>query len=380
MKEEKPSLYVTCASELEPLLAEELQELGFTEVQIGFRGVYVDNWDWNAIYKINYASRVATRVLLPITKFKCFNIESLYRGIIAVNWSSFIQRGSTIAIDANVHHRDIRNSLFAAQKAKDAICDQLREKAGWRPSVNIQEPDVQLNLYIQNNMAILSFDTSGIPLHKRGYRIESVEAPIQETLAAAVLRLAKYDKDQILLDPCCGSGTFLIEAALMATCTPPGYLRHRWGFMRHPDFNQLEWLKVRGELDKKRVPLEAGKIAGFDLGKECVRVCKSNLRAAGFLKEIDVKQADFRDYKPEVLPNFLVANPPYGKRLEDEERLIPLYRALGDFYKQYSAKPAMGYIFTGNLELAKEIGLAAKRRIVLNSGGIESRLLEYELY
>ena len=172
----------------------------------------------------------------------------------------FFKEGATFAIDANVNNRELRNSLFAAQVVKDAICDQMRQRTGRRPSVQVQNPDVQINLFIQQQNGVISFDTSGEPLHKRGYRQESVEAPIQESLAAAILRLARYTKDQILLDPCCGSGTFLIEAALMATNTPPGYLRKYWGFMRHPGYDNAAWLKVRNQIDEKRIPLDPGHI------------------------------------------------------------------------------------------------------------------------
>lgn len=374
------SIFVSCTSALEPLLAEELQELGIQDARLGYRGVYIDQWDWSTIYKINYGSRLGSRVLLPLTRFKCYNRQSLYDEAAKVDWLAFIQPNVTFAIDANVQHPQLRNSLFAAQVLKDAICDQIREKAGRRPSVDVQNPDVQLNLYIHNQAAVISFDTSGLPLHKRGYRQESVEAPMQETLAAAILRLARYQGDEILLDPCCGSGTLLIEAALMATATPPGYLRKQWGFMRHPEYVATDWLKVRNELDANRRPLLPNKISGIDIGREATRVCKVNLKAAGFSQQINVSQADFRDFEPSIPPNLVVANPPHGKRLEDEDRLKPLYRALGDFLKRKCAKPAKGFIFTSSQELAKEVGLASNKRYVLNSGGLESRLLEFEIY
>lgn len=374
------SLFVSCATALEPLLLEELTELGIETAKIGYRGVYIDNWDWPAIYRINYGSRLASRVLLPLTRFKCVNRQSLYEGAMEVDWTQFLKPNLTFAIDSNVHHHELRNSLFAAQIVKDAICDQLREKAGRRPSVNLQNPDIQLNLYVQGQTAVISFDTSGAPLHKRGYRQESVEAPIQETLAAAILRLARYTKDKILLDPCCGSGTILIEAALIATQTPPGYLRKEWGFMRHPRYSQIEWLKVRNELDQKRASLPHHHLFGLDINRNAARVCKINLKAAGFQQEVQVMQGDFREFTPTIPPNFIVTNPPHGRRLEEEDQLRPLYRALGDFMKQKCAKPAQGFIFTGNLELAKEVGLAAKKRYVLSSGGIDSRLLEFDIY
>jgi putative N6-adenine-specific DNA methylase len=313
-------------------------------------------------------------------QFKCFDQRSLYKGASEIDWTAFIRRNQTFAIDANVHHRELRNSLFAAQVVKDVICDQMRQKIGSRPSVDVQNPDVQINLFIQNNRATISFDTSGAPLHKRGYRQESVEAPIQETLAAAILRLAHYQGDAILWDPCCGSGTLLIEAALIATGTCPGYLRKQWGFMHHPQYDQIEWLKVRNQLDSKRRPLMAERLFGIDLNKNAVRASKINLKAAGFHNEVSIINADFKEYEPSPAPTLVVTNPPHGKRLEEVDGLRPLYRALGDFMKRKCVKPSLGYIFTGNLELAKEVGLAAKRRYPLNNGGVDSRLLEFEIY
>ncbi len=320
---ENISLFVTCAAELEPLLIEELAELGISGTA-GYRGVYVDQWDWTTIYKINYASRLASRVLLPLNRFKCFHQGSLYDGANRIDWSCFLGRGQTFAIDANVSHPELRNSLFAAQVVKDAICDQLREKRGTRPSVQLDNPDVQINLFIQHREAIISLDTSGAPLHKRGYRIESVEAPLQESLAAAILRIAKYTPEEVLFDPCCGSGTFLIEAALMATKTPPGFLRHKWGFMNHPSFSQVEWLKVRNGLDAHRCTLPLGRLFGVDLAKNNARIAKTNARAAGFNQGIEVVQADFREYTPPVPPTLIVTNPPHGRRLEEAAQLVPL--------------------------------------------------------
>lgn len=381
MSAENLPLFVSCASALEPLLIEELKELDLpsSSLHIGYRGVMINNWNWATIYRINYASRLASRVLLPLSRFRCFDRRSLYRHAMEIDWSQYLKKDWTFAIDANVHHRELRNSLFAAQVVKDAICDQMRQRTGRRPSVQVQHPDLQINLFIQQQNAIISFDTSGEPLHKRGYRQETVEAPLRETLAAAILRLAHYQKDKVFLDPCCGSATFLIEAALIATQTPPGYLRTQWGFMRHPHYDAAEWLKVRNQLDEKRIPLASQHIFGADCSQAAVHASKMNLQAAGFHQQIDVKQADFREFSPAVVPDFILTNPPHGRRLEEEEQLRPLYRALGDFMKHH-AKSGKCFIFTSNLALAKEVGLAAKRRYVLNNGGLDSRLLEYEIF
>lgn len=380
MISEKPHLFVSCAPALEPLLIEELKELGLSSLSIGYRGVFVNEWDWSTIYILNYASRLASRVLLPLARFKCFDRRSLYHHAAEIRWSDYFQEDTTFAIDANVQHRELRNSLFAAQVVKDAICDHMRQRTGKRPTVQVQNPDLQIHLFIQQQTAIISFDTSGDPLHKRGYRQESVEAPIQETLAAAILRLAHYTPEKVFLDPCCGSGTLLIEAALMATQTPPGYLRKRWGFMRHPQFDNANWLKVRNQLDSRRIALSSKHVFGIDRSQSAIRACKINLKAAGFSQQIEVQQHDFREYTPSILPDFIVTNPPHGRRLEEEEQLKPLYRSLGDFMKKKTLKPACGYLFTSNLELAKEVGLSAKRRYVLSNGGVDSRLIEFEIY
>lgn len=380
---QNPEIFVTCSQGIEPLLTEELASLGFPRIRMGYRGVYVPMEKFEDIYRINYCSRLASRVLLPLIAFSCENVNDLYNSSSKIPWTRFLPPGKTFAVDANVSHYALRNSLYAAQVVKDAICDQFREKTGKRPQVELKNPDLQLNLFIHESMGILSFDTSGIPLHKRGYRQESVDAPIQESLAAALLQMAGYKgEEEILCDPCCGSGTFLIEAALIASRTPPGYLRRNWGFMIHPQFSSEAWLRIKAEADQQRRQLSKGHFFGCDLGAGNVRGCKINLRAAGFHQEIEVVQSDFRDYQPPILPNFVITNPPHGRRLDDGGwgYLQPLYRSLGDFLKNKVTKPGRGFIYTSNLELTKEVGLAAKQRHVIMSGGVEGRLLEFDIY
>lgn len=375
------TLFVTCASSLENILADELQDMGYSAVQIGYRGVSVDVAGLEDVYRINYLSRIGERVLFPLKRFGCRDKDHLYKEASKICWTDFLNERQTFAIDANVQHPSFRNSLYAAQVVKDAICDQFREKVGVRPNVDTYNPDVQINLYMQSRSGTLSLDTSGTPLHKRGYRMEGGEAPMRETLAAASLKLAKFKGDQeIFCDPCCGSGTLLIEAALMASRTPPGFLRKNWGFMHLPEFSQVEWLKVKNNCDAEKLPLDKGRFFGVDRSREAVRICKANLRACGLHNTVDVFAEDFREFTPPVPPNFLMANPPYGKRIEDLDSLKLLYRSLGDFMKQKMAKSSRGFIFTGSLELSKEVGLAATRRYVLDNGGVESRLLEFDIY
>lgn len=374
-------LFVTCSQGMEKLLAEELAEIGYPKTIPGYRGVHVPEVSVEAIYRINYCSRIGSRVLLPLSRFKCYDRRALYEGVYAINWRHFFSAGKTFAIDANVSNsREFRNSHYVAQLAKDAICDQFREKTGQRPNVDRVNPDVQLNIFIQDNYAIVNLDTSGAPLSRRGYRQAEGEAPLRQTIAAALLRLANYQGTEILCDPCCGSGTILIEAALIASKTAPGYLRQKWGFFHLPEFSQVEWLKVKNEVDAKRVALPSNHFFGMEINKNALHASKVNLRAAGFHQAVQVFLGDFRDWTPNPKPDFMITNPPHGLRLDDVEFLRSLYRSLGDFMKENLAKSGRGFIFTGNLELAKEVGLAAKRRYEIDNSGVDSRLLEFDLY
>lgn len=372
-------LFVSCAEGLELLLVQELAEFGFKSTA-SYRGVYVADSSLDAIYRINYQSRLASRVLLPLSRFPCKNRDDLYRGANQIDWLRYISKRSTFAIDANVQHPALRNSLFAAQVVKDAICDQFNSVTGRRPNVDIKNPDFQLNLFIQNRMATISLDTSGAALHRRGYRQEGVEAPIRENLAAALFRLAEFNPEDGFFDPFCGSGTLLIESILIATHTPPGFLRQKWGFMGLQDFSQSDWLKVKAEVDASRRQLPEAPFIGLDNDMRAIKACSSNLRAAGWPKGVEVLHQDFRDYTPIQPVKFLITNPPHGKRLGDVQELKSLYRAIGDFMKKKMAKPSHGFVFTSNLELAKEVGLAAKRKYPLDSGGEPARLLAFDIY
>ncbi|MGK5595540.1 MAG: THUMP domain-containing class I SAM-dependent RNA methyltransferase [Parachlamydiaceae bacterium] len=374
------TLFVSCASHLEPLLKEELLQLGYPDVKETYRGVFVNQVPFEAIYEINYCSRLASRVLVPLKKFICTNRESLYQNVHELSWRNYFKKAQNFAVDATVDPKIFKSSLFAAQIVKDAICDKMREETGKRPDVSPYEPDVQLNLFMQGNRAILSYDTSGPALHKRGYRQESGEAPLQETLAAALLTLADFKGDEIIYDPCCGSGTLLIEAAMKSTNTPAQFFRKKFGFMKMPEFSEQAWLKLKNQKDAAKKPLKPKHFFGTEVNKNTFRICLANLRALNWLKDIQIIQGDFREAELSLAPNFIICNPPYGNRLNEDPSLVGLYRSLGDLMKQKSAKPGRGFVFTGNLDLSKEIGLAPKRRHVLLNGGIESRLLEYDLY
>jgi putative N6-adenine-specific DNA methylase len=324
-------LFVTCPHGFEDLLQDELKSLGVEKVFPMFCGVYVPKTMEN-IFLVNYESRIATRVLWPIAEFTCSGKEDLYANVRKIKWDVFLSPKQTIAIDANVQHPTLTNSLFAALVVKDGICDFFRDKTGVRPCVDTQNPDLQLNLFIQKGKATLYLDTSGAPLHKRGWRTDQTEASLHESLAAALLMLTEYCPEKnILCDPFCGSGTFLIEAAWIATKTPPGFLRKRWGFFNIPEFQMTAWKEWKKIRDERRIPLPKGKIFGSDKSRETIDICKKNLLKAG-VPEVELSFDEVAYYKPKVKPDFVITNPPYGKRLETSDLLLKQLETFLDTY------------------------------------------------
>lgn len=323
-------LFITCPENLELLLIEELRSLGLKDLRKGFRGVFTPV-SMHAVYTANYCSRIATRVLCPLMSFSCRNRNDIYKAAREIPWAKFFKSNETFAIDANVTHPNLSNSLFAAQVMKDGICDQLREKTGNRPSVNVKTPDIQLNLFIHYNKGVISLDTSGAPLFKRGWRTASTSTSNQENLAAALLFQAGFNADTVLCDPFCGSGTFLIEAAMIASRTPAGYYRSQWGFFHLPQFNQSEWESFKQTKDALRIPLEKGRLFGADKDLKTLQACKDHARKIGCSDSIALQHADIIRYTPAASPTLILTDPPYGKRLETSHTI---FRELGEFIKR----------------------------------------------
>lgn len=360
-------LFVTCPLGFEALLIEELETFGI-KARKSFCGVYVPQ-SMQTVYTINYCSRLATRVLWPLSRFPCPNREALYKHASKINWPKFLNPSKTFSIDANViSHPNLRNSLFAALVVKDALCDSLREAYDERPSVDTTAPDVQINLFIQNGWATISYDTTGAPLYKRGYRQHSVEAPLQESIAATMLTLAKFSS-QTLCDPFCGSGTILIEAAMIASNTPPGFFRKTWGFLSMPQFNFKEWEAIKKGADEKRIPLLPGKIFGSDKDMKAIDICRSHLKATGFDKMVEVRYQDIRQFKTTTPIELIVTNPPYGRRLDTSAEI---YRYLGDFIKKQPK--ASGYVLAPEDSLIKETNLPSKESFAFSNGGFKVKL------
>lgn len=326
MQKKTLRLFVSCAGSLESLLTEELKELGLRSVESSFRGVFVPNTMEN-VYTINYMSRLATRVLFPIISFACPDAKALYDGIRGVDWGLYSHPSKTFSIDANISsHPTLKNSHFASLLVKDAICDAQREIFNQRSSIDQANPDLQFNLFVHKGQATLYFDTSGQPLFKRGYRTQSGVAPLQESLAAAILRLAKYQPEDILADPFAGSGTFLIEAAMISTNTPPGFFRKCWGFEHMPQFDPSLWKSGKKIFDSKKIPLLPGKLFGADQDLKAVELCRRHLDLTGFGSSVDVVVRSVERFNPPKKPTLIVANPPYGHRIERKDQLVDQFK------------------------------------------------------
>ena len=360
-------LFVSCAGALEPLLASELKEMGIGGVEESFRGVFLPKKIEN-VYLVNYASRIATRVLWPLCSFACPDKETLYQGVQSISWKDYLDPQKSFSVDANVTpHPLIKNSHFAALVVKDAICDAQRQAFGQRSSIDLANPDLQFNLFLHKGKATLYLDTSGQPLFKRGYRSHSTEAPLQESLAAAILRFANYNPEtDILADPFAGSGTFLIEAAMLATRTPAGFFRKRWGFMASPEFSLPSWQAIKDHLDSKRLPLERDKLFGADVDPSTVSLSRSQLDKAGF-GIVDVITRSVERFRPKKAPTLVVTNPPYGRRLEQSAHLF-------EQFKQFleANQPKAAYFLTPK---GAHIDMPCRHAFSCLNGGFEVDLL-----
>lgn len=360
-------LFITCPENIELLLLDELRSLGLKNLRKGFRGVFAPV-SMQAVYLANYCSRFATRVLCPLVSFSCRNRSDIYNAAREIPWHQFFKSDQTFAIDANVTHPNLRNSLFAAQVMKDGICDHLREKLGSRPSVDVKNPDIQLNLFIHYNKASISFDTSGAPLFKRGWRSASTTTSIQENLAAALLIQAGFNENTILCDPFCGSGTFLIEAAMIATKTPAGYFRSKWGFFHLPQFNASEWEAFKQNYDAQRIPLEKGKILGADKDLSTLQTCKNHIRKVGCTDLISVQHADIIRYSPGCSPTLILTDPPYGKRLETSQTI---FKELGGFVQKNKTPSTKVFILAPDARYLEATGFHVYQSFPFSHGGLD---------
>lgn len=365
------------ADGMEELGKEELLSLGATEPKQAYRGMFFGA-DMETLYRINYQSRFFTRILAPLLTFDCHSDRYLYKTASSMDWSQILSPEKTFAIFANVSNSNIKHSQYAALKLKDAIADWFMEKDGRRPDVDTKTPDVWLGLRIHRNRASIRLDTSGGSLHRRGYRKKSVEAPMQETLAAAVIHLSGWDGSTKLIDPMCGSGTLLCEALMNYCRIPSGYLRSRFGFECMPEFNKEQWKKIRRDANSFIRTLPEGLIMGSDISHKTVTVASGNCCMLPSGNRIELKTSRYQDLS-NVSDSTIITNPPYGLRLQKHEDMGTFMKEFGDFLKQ-KCKGSIVYIYFGKRDLLKKIGLRAASKKPLRNGRLDGRLARYDLY
>lgn len=375
---ERDRVYFAQVSEsIKELAVEELRDLGARDIDPGFRGIRFAA-SKTVFYRINYQSRLISRVLAPLISFPCPDGDVLYKQARTIRWEEFMNPKKTFSVYANVSDSDINHSQYAGLRVKDAIADYFRDRTNRRPSVDALNPDVGINLHIRNNDAHISIDASGAPLHKRGYREETVSAPMQETVAAAIVNYTGWDGSVPLYDPMCGSGTLLAEA-LMAYCRiPTGIFRKRFGFERLPDFDPTLFAQVKSEAMAGIRALPQHLIAGSDISEQSVSAARTNLMGLHFGGNIAVEQMDFTRI-PSLEDRVIVTNPPYGIRLDKGKDLRPFYKSLGDFLKQ-RCRGSRAYIFFGDPDYSRHIGLKASWKKPLKMGGLPGILAKYEMY
>ncbi|MBN1635255.1 MAG: class I SAM-dependent RNA methyltransferase [Deltaproteobacteria bacterium] len=369
--------FAQIADGMEELGRDELSALGAQDVKEAFRGLYFSA-DKQTLYRINYLTRLCTRVLAPLITFDCHSTKYLYKTASSIDWPALFDLNQTFCISANVANSKITHSQYAGLCLKDAIVDCFRDRFGKRPDVQRIEPDIQFNLHINNNLATIYFDTSGGSLHRRGYRRQAMEAPMQESLAAAIIRLTLWDGQNPLYDPMCGSGTLLCEAAMLYCRIPAGYLRRNYGFTHLPDFELNLWQSVKREADAHMRNLPPGLIAGSDINPQALAMARDNAGNLPGGRGVRMSKKRFQDL-PALENTTIVCNPPYGKRIGRQDDLGLLMKEFGDFLKQ-RCKGSQAFVYFGKRELIKSVGLRTTWKKSLKNGPLDGRLVKYELY
>ncbi len=356
---------------------EELADLGAEDVRPDYSGIHFKAKK-STLYRINYLTRLLSRCLAPLITYDCPDTDMLYQKAKQIAWEDFFSQGNTFAISGSVSDSEISHSKFAALRLKDAIADYFKEKTGQRPDVSVRNPDVLLNLHIRKDRAVISLDTSGGALHRRGYREEVVSAPMQETLAAAIIRFSKWSGSAPLYDPLCGSGTLLCEALMQYCHIPAGIFRQHFGFESLPDFDGSVWNQVKKEADEQIRELPKKLLAGSDVSLDAVRAARTNLMGLHFGNRVTIERLDFQKL-PAFKEHVIVANPPYGIRMGGDRNLDLFYKNFGDFLKQ-KCKGSTAFVFFGDRKYIKKIGLKASWKQPIKAGGLDGRLVKYEMY
>ena len=360
---------------LEPVLAKELTQLGANDVKIGRRMVsFTGNKE--LMYRANFQLHTAIRILKPIRHFKAQSADDVYEEIKKIDWTTYLDDDKTFAVDSVVFSEEFRHSKFVSYKVKDAIVDQFREKTGKRPNISVANPDLRLNIHIAEDQCTLSLDSSGESLHRRGYRQESVEAPLNEVLAAGMILLSGWKGDTDFIDPMCGSGTILIEAALIAKNMAPGLFRKEYAFEKWPDFDAELFDEIYNDESQERDFQHH--IYGYDVDVKAVNTALLNVKAAGLTNDITVKQQDFKDFKQPNNKSIIVTNPPYGERISTPD-LLGTYRMIGERLK-HEFKGNDAWILSYREECFEQIGLKPSIKIPLYNGSLECEFRRYQMF
>jgi len=361
---------------LEPVLTKELEAIGAQDITPLTRAVSFSG-DRKLLYKANLHLRTALRILQPVFHFRARNPEDLYRKAMEQEWEKWISIDKTFMIDATVKSELFNHSRYAAQKLKDAIVDRFRKQTGDRPSIDLERPDIRLNLHINHNSVNISVDSSGEPLFKRGYREQRHKAPLSEVLAAGMVLHAAWNPKQLLINPMCGSGTIAIEAGLMATNTPPGMFRKHFAFMDWHDFDAELWNRLKAEA-KQHINRSRIKIMASDADRRSIALAKAGAHQTGLTDVIQFETQDFEEIVPEAEEGTVIMNPPYGVRLLDNQ-INNAYKDIGNHLKRnFSGFHA--WIISSNKDALKFVGLRPSRKITLYNGPLECKYQRYDLY
>jgi putative N6-adenine-specific DNA methylase len=375
-EDNKQRFFAPCPRGLEAVLAGELGDLGAGEIiaaegGVGFSGPLP------LAYSVNLHSRIASRVLWQVGAGRYRSEEDVYRGVNALDWPQLFDGALTIRVNVSAVRSPLNSLDFITLRIKDAVCDRFRALTGDRPNVDTAQPDVRIHAFLETERFTLYLDTSGEPLFKRGARQSAGEAPLRENLAAGILKLSGWTPDQPLLDPMCGSGTFLIEALQMAHGIPPGAQRN-FAFEKLRGFDEAAWKRIKAAAQTRPVPNPAPAIYGSDLYGDALKRARVNLAAAGFDDAVSLKQANMLEISAPAAQGILVANPPYGVRIGEQDELAAFYPQMGDLLKKKFAG-WRAFLFTADLRLPKLIGLSPSKRIPLYNGALECRLYEFKI-
>jgi len=374
----KSRIVITCAKGVPPFLKQEVLSLGFPILSAGMAEVETEG-TMEDTQKLNLFIRTGQRVLFLLESFGARTPDELYKRMSRISWEEYIQEDGYLSVTSSVFNPTINDSRFANVKCKDAIVDRIKEKKGRRPDTGPERNKIVVHLHWRGNTGQVFLDTSGEPLSRRGYRMIPLKAPMQETLAAAAILSTGWTGDGSFINPMCGSGTLAIEAALIALKRVPGLLRSNFGFMHLKGFDEPSWKVLRRKIRAEAKDRLNGRIVATDISQQSVEAAKKNAMTAGVDRFIEFGVCDFSETP---IPNgggMVILNPEYGERLGEAGELKEIYKRIGDFFKK-KCQGYEGYLFTGNFDLAKRVGLRTKRRILFYNGPIECRLLEYDLY